>query len=229
MVQDPPKSFMTSDVKIVEYSSVNITLVNLPNPLPYLTTWRKTGTRLTWHQTEAYRNYRNISRLDGGEFLVNITNRMVVSNGTIREAWGQELLHIDVLYKPTVSCPREYVVVKGGNINITCSIDSNPAPDIYIWTNSRAETVQQGTQPTLTLTAVGPATTGRYKCKSINRMESTTGAMESGLGFGDVLVTIGEKKGDVKNRDEVTERDERVEYSTESDYTSLDPPEAEKN
>ncbi|XP_048249949.1 scavenger receptor cysteine-rich type 1 protein M160-like isoform X1 [Haliotis rufescens] len=34
----PPESFMTSDFKILEYSSVNVSLVNLPNPLPYLTT-----------------------------------------------------------------------------------------------------------------------------------------------------------------------------------------------
>ncbi|XP_046375360.2 uncharacterized protein LOC124148359 isoform X2 [Haliotis rufescens] len=212
---------------------------------------------------------------------------MVSSRGVVREAWGQELLHIDVLYKPTVSCPREYVVIKGENINISCSIDSNPAPHLYIWTNSRGDSVQQGTQPTLTLTAVGPGTTGRYKCTAINKMESTTGAKESGIGFGDVLVTIGdqpqvlpgvtgterstetmstntplqtrddntylyiliafgvvalvvtvvlvvvvirmrkalkETKGDGINRSEMTEREGRVQYAAESDYTSLEPP-----
>ena len=65
-------------------------------------------------------------------------------------------------------------------MTITCEVDANPLPHLYLWTDGEGDIVDKSSEPRLVIESVKQI--GPYKLTAFNQMEEYTGRTRDGVG-----------------------------------------------
>ncbi|XP_046368563.2 hemicentin-2-like [Haliotis rufescens] len=184
----PPSPLNSGTKDVFEGGSVILSLPQRSNPRPHVYTWKREGNEL-----EVSSNtppvISNIRTSDAGMYIVRLTNLMNLTYGGLIEGHGNQLVHINVLYSPVVSCRKEYVVVQNSSVSLMCSVDAFPGPGAIRWLQQASNKIVM-TGDKFTIDDVQMIDGGVYICTATNSMTDTNGQMREGTGSCTVRVKV---------------------------------------
>ncbi|XP_046556893.1 hemicentin-1-like [Haliotis rubra] len=114
---------------------------------------------------------------------------MNLTSGGLTEGHGVQLVQINVLYSPVLSCQDEYVVIQNTSVSLGCSVDAFPAPSIIRWRREASDkTLMTGDK--FTIDDVQMTDGGVYICTATNSMTDYNGQIRTGTGSCAVRVKV---------------------------------------
>ncbi|XP_067661777.1 uncharacterized protein [Haliotis asinina] len=183
-----PPPLKTGIKDTFEGASVILSLPPDSNPPPHIYTWKKeVDEREVSSNTPPMLS--NIRRSDAGTYIVTVTNSMNLTYGGLMEGHGIQLVQINVLYSPVLSCQSEYVVIQNSSVSLRCSVEAFPTPSVVRWRRETSDkTLMTGDK--FTMDDVQMTDGGVYVCTAINSMTDYTGQKRTGTGSCAVRVKV---------------------------------------
>eukprot|EP00096_Caligus_rogercresseyi_P007210 TRINITY_DN2500_c0_g1_i2.p1 TRINITY_DN2500_c0_g1~~TRINITY_DN2500_c0_g1_i2.p1 ORF type:complete len:1139 (+),score=219.87 TRINITY_DN2500_c0_g1_i2:255-3671(+) len=127
-----------------------------------------------------------VSLSDAGSYLCSADNDL----GRV----GESELKLDVLYAPVFNLSRNVEASEGEEVNIECSVSSNPRPSSIQWyKKGEKEFLRNGR--ILTLKSISASNEGEYVCSATNRIQPTGKPEYSRTRNASIIVNVRHKPG----------------------------------